>query len=277
IAYLKKRTVTRWQLPGVTYLDTLKFFFRLLQALVGTAIDQDVLSGNERSSFRGQPHDGVGHLLRFSDPFQCRIGRPRIEDLSFSLSRRGGPRLRQLLQSVRRSKARAHVVHQDTVLAKLVRQTLDEPYDRRTNSIRQNKIRYRLFRRDGSDCHNSAPVLLLHVRNHLPREVDRAEEVCFHRLVPVLRRSGQKTLGRRPSRIRDTDVHRTKPLRHRIHELVNRVSIGYVEGIRIDIGPMLSFDLLARHSQRLSVSGTHCDSTSLGSKGLGRSSPDSLA
>src|SRR5437868_15291834 len=68
------------QMPGVES--------QMSEALVGAAIHQQSLSGDEAGALRGEPHDGISDLLRLGNAAHRSVGGPAFVDVLFRDSAR---------------------------------------------------------------------------------------------------------------------------------------------------------------------------------------------
>src|SRR5574341_906088 len=83
-----------WVRIGVMF----RFQNKQLESLVDPAVHQDRLPGDVGGAVGGQPHDGVGDLLRPPQAAQGNVGGPALVDLLLADAGGQGARARQLVQ-----------------------------------------------------------------------------------------------------------------------------------------------------------------------------------
>src|SRR3954467_6902079 len=86
-----------------------------LQALVGAAIDENGLAGDEGSAFGGEPHNGVGDLVGAADASERGAGTPTGENLFLAPAGTLAIRGSEFFQAVGRGVTRSDVVDGDAV------------------------------------------------------------------------------------------------------------------------------------------------------------------
>jgi branched-chain amino acid aminotransferase len=183
----------------------------------------------------------------------------------------------EFLQAVSGGKSRTDIIHEDTVLAKLIGETLDKSNNRGAHGIRINKVAHRLLGGNGRDGDDASPVFLLHVRDDLVREVNRAHEVHFNGALPLLNGGCEKTLGGRASGIGYADIGAAEFLNHRIDEISDSARVRDIERLGKHFRPVLASNPFGDGVERFPVARADGQTAPFGGEGLGGGSPDPLA
>jgi hypothetical protein len=169
----------------------------ILQSFVQTAIDENGLSGDVGGALAGEPNDGVRQFPRITQALERCFWGPAFEDFFFGLARGDRARVGELFQSVGGGVARANVVDENAVFAKLVGEAFDQSDDGGAHRVRMHEVGYGLLGGDGGDRDDTSPPFLLHVGDHGVGKVDRAHEIEVHGAFPFVDGGGEKTVGGR--------------------------------------------------------------------------------
>src|SRR5581483_1040765 len=139
-----------------------------------------------------------------------------------------------------------YIVDQNAVFTEFVGQAFHQPNHCGTDSIGKDKIRNRLFHRDRGDGDEAAPLVALHVRDHLVREINRAQEIELCSSAPFFEGGGQEAFGGWTTGIGDTDINSTETLCHFGNEGSHRFRIGDIQRLGEGLHFMLLGNLCSR-------------------------------
>jgi branched-chain amino acid aminotransferase len=215
--------------------------------------------------------------MRFAQTLQGSIRSPAFEYFFLGLAERSGTHVREFSQAVGRGKARTNIVDEDTVLAELIRETLDQSDNRGTHGIRIDKVGHRLLGGNGRDGDDASPVFLLHVRDNLVREVNGAHEVHFDGALPLVNGGGEKALGGRASSIGHADIRAAEFLNHRIDEIADSARVSDIERLGEHFRLVLAANLFGDGVERFPVPRADGQMATFGGEGLGGGTSDPLA
>src|SRR5438094_1765129 len=249
----------------------------LLQPFVEAAIHENCLSGNVRGALGSQPHYCIGNFARFPQSLDWSVRCPGIENFFLGFSRIGRPRLGQLFQAIRSCITRPDVIYQNAVLAKLIRQAFYESHNGGANCVGQYEFGNRLLRGDRSNSDNAPPALALHVRDDFTREVNRAQEILFDRLLPLCNAGREESLCRRSAGVGHTDIGAAEFCDYAFHELMNCRRVGYIQRFTKHLRVVFPPDSNGRLLQRLRIACAHSHATTFSGKSFSRRPPNSLA
>src|SRR5882757_2184550 len=107
--------------------------FATLEALKETSVDEQGLAGDEGGAFGGEPDDGVGDFVCFTDSLEGGVGSEADGVLLLRDSIVCGTFGDELAQAGGSGVAGGYVVDGDAILAKLVREALEQPEDASTH------------------------------------------------------------------------------------------------------------------------------------------------
>jgi cystathionine beta-lyase/cystathionine gamma-synthase len=119
-------------------------------------------------------------------------------------------------------------------------------------------------------------MLLLHMRDNLAGEINRAQKVRLDRSLPVVKRGRQKPFSRRASRIGHANVRAAELAGHGGNESGDSSRVGNINRFGEHFNAVLLSDFFCGGLQRLLISSAHSDAATLGGEGLGGGKTESL-
>src|SRR5206468_10087504 len=114
---------------------------------------------------------------------------------------------------------------------------------------------------DRCDRDNSSPLLALHVRDDFTREVNRAQEILFYRLLPLFDAGREESLCWRPTGVGHTYISAAEFCHHTFHELMNCRRVGYIQRFTEHLRVVFPPDSNGRLLQRLRIACAHGHTT----------------
>src|SRR5207245_3772212 len=86
-----------------------------------------------------------------------------------------------------------------------------------------------MHRGDRSNRDNAPPALALHVRDDFTREVNRAQEILFDRLLPLCNAGREESLCRRSAGVGLTDIGAAEFCDYAFNELMKCRIVGFIK------------------------------------------------